>query len=80
MKQAGFTPSIKLSEGATLWQGQGHVELTALLVSFEACKATVAGASKVIHCTQFTHGKGDDDDVVVVADEGSGGLWRILIV
>ena len=48
------------------------MELTALLMSVEACKATVAGASKVIHFTQFTHGRGDDDDVVV-ADEGSGG-------
>ena len=56
------------------------MELTALLVSCEACNATVAGASKVIHFTQFAHGRGDDDDVAVVAVGGEdfGGLWRIL--
>ena len=59
MKQAGFTPSTKMLEGATLWQGQGHVELTALLVCFKACNAAVAGASKDTH---FTHEWGHDDD------------------
>ena len=49
----------KILEGATLWQGQGHVELTALLVCCEACNAAVAGASKVNH---FVHEWGHDDD------------------